>query len=58
MSLNFISGIKHKILVKDEKVSEIEADYIVSILVNIIPSAVNVRYLYGRKEVQSRYTSR
>ena len=44
------SELMKEIFLKDEKVSDVEADYLVSILANIIPAAVNVWYLHGRKE--------
>ena len=39
-----------KIFLKDMTLSEKEADYLVSILSNIIPAAVNTWYLHGKKE--------
>lgn len=39
-----------KIFLEDVPISESEADYLVSILANIIPAAVNTWYLHGRTE--------
>lgn len=39
-----------QLFLKDVTISNIEADYLVSILANIIPAAVNVWYQHGKKE--------
>lgn len=43
-------GLMKKIFLQDIVVSDREADYLVSVLANIIPAAVNVWYLHGKTE--------
>lgn len=44
------TDLMKKLFLKNMTISGTEADYLVSILANIIPASVNVWYLHGKKE--------
>ena len=45
------------IFLKDSAFSEREADYMVSLLANIIPSDMNIRYQHGKTDRLWRFTA-